>query len=224
MLSDSVKAVKLPKWPAFLVTGKKVTEDQAIEILFRTQPFVSTNDDAFLEYVKDSIRRKLGDRFVPDYPYSIFPREAFDNIREVYFIGNHRIAASYIGGPHGWCDWDGTIFSNSTNIGKWPSVEGVYREWSVVAEAFPFLSLRCQLLDGEWVEEGERKALVEFRVEGGKVEAFIPEDTKPMISPAGFDALGACLGFDVRGEHIPEYLFDQYFDRFLTLRGKQKAP
>lgn len=78
----------------------------------------------------------------------------------------------WIGGTHGWCDWDGTIFANSFNVGKWPTVEEVEKDWQAIAAAFPFLDLRSQLLNrgsSEAVDEGA-SPVVEFVVRNSRVE------------------------------------------------------
>ena len=38
-------ACHLPKWPQMIVTGKRVTVDQAKEIIFRTDSFLSDASD-----------------------------------------------------------------------------------------------------------------------------------------------------------------------------------
>jgi hypothetical protein len=63
------------------------------------------------------------------------------------------------------------------NIGKWPSVESVFNEWCLIAEAFPFLKLTCQLFNDEVINATDsRKAVVQYTVEGGKVILSEPRD------------------------------------------------
>lgn len=97
------------------------------------------------------------------------------NLLDLYYLNNHQILSSWIGGPHGWCDWNGNINSSNYNIGKWPSVEDVYNEWVKIAEAFPFLDLRAQLYSGE-TSDHESEPLVEFTLKHGKVEMSIPSE------------------------------------------------
>lgn len=219
-----MKAIKpigvgLPKWPALLVMGRRVTHEQAIEINFRTSSaWWSTNDREFLEFVADTIGTTVGEYGFMDFGKDIREKWGF---LDLSYLENSNIMSSYIGGPHGWCSWDGVIFANSYNIGKWPSVEEVEQDWKAIAEAFPFLSLRCQLLDGENVEEGERQALVEFRVNAGEVEVFYPdEDRTPMMPTVGPDISAFMANRNSRyREHDPEHLFTQRYEIFKQIRG-----
>ena len=93
---------------------------------------------------------------------------------QLSYLGNEQIVSSWIGGAHGWCDWHGNIFTNNYNIGKWPSCETVYKEWQIIAKAFPFLNLRSQLLSGETCEDGNQP-IIEFAVKGGKVTVKKPK-------------------------------------------------
>ena len=62
-------------------------------------------------------------------------KEAFSTLKkdishiELEYLSNHRIVSSWIGGPHGWCNWEGNIGCNNYNIGKHPSCKEVYNEW-----------------------------------------------------------------------------------------------
>lgn len=217
MSTPSLK-LGLPKWPALLVSGAKVTPDQAIEINFRTaSDYWSTNDREFLAFIADTIGTDL-----TEYGSLNFSREISQKWGHISlsYLSNSNIVSSYIGGPHGWCSWDGTIFSNSYNIGKWPSVDAVFEDWSRIAEAFPFLSLRSQLLDGETADDGVRNAVVEFVVADGKVNAFEPEDKTPMVTAAGLDMDYFARNFNNRyREHGTEQSFTERYERFKVLRG-----
>lgn len=218
MTYTSPLEVALPKWPALLVMGNRVTPEQAIEINFRTASgWWSTNDREFLKFVADTIGTKMGQYGSMEFGNEIREKWGFIDLS---YLTNSNIMTCYVGGLHGWCSWDGAIFANSYNIGKWPSVAEVQGEWEHIANAFPFLSLRCQLLDGESSEDGERKALVEFVVKDGKVETFVPEDSTPMMPNVGLDmdAFAANFNSPYR-EHGPEYLFTERYARFKAIRG-----
>ena len=111
------------------------------------------------------------------------------------------MASSYIGGPHGWCDWQGQIFTNSYNIGKWPSTQEVYEEWRCIATAFPFLSLKCQLFDGETCEEEERelKPIIQFNVSQGQVTLCEPEGLPYNPSSLGTQGVHTAIMFTLYG-------------------------
>lgn len=163
----------LPKWPACVVVGKRISREQAQEILIRTDSWnIFTNDREW----KDEVHRIAGLECDENGHVNWGSLDRFrerHHILDIYFMHNERIASAYIGGPYGWCTWDGAIGQIDKNIGKWPSVEAVYEEWAKIAEAFPFLKLRCQLFNGEAGEDCE--AVVEYQVEGGTVSMANPQ-------------------------------------------------
>lgn len=154
----------LTKWPRLLVVGEPVTETQANEILVRTcQPaYLSSNDREFDE----AVRNILGfqNEWLRHGP-EVGPEERLRQLRAVWdhnkrreeelgvismeYLDNSRIASSWVGGSHGWCDWDGTIGCSTYNVGKWPTVEELTSEWAEIAQAFPYLNLRAQVVSDE---------------------------------------------------------------------------
>lgn len=185
--------VELPKWPALVVIGESVTKEQAMEILIRTDSlYFGCNDKEWEEElnfivfgfktrnIDDKLKEKHGilpkDGYRPEF-YEI--KESYQNRYapiQLQYLNNHRIASSWIGGAHGWCSWDGTIGCSNYNIGKWPSVQEVYEDWVCIASEFPFLDLRCQLMNEEAGESESIKPLVEFRIKDGKVLVCEPEE------------------------------------------------
>jgi hypothetical protein len=166
--------IPLPKWPECRVSGDSVTKEQAQEILIRTQDFhFSTNDTTF----KKELYRAMGLTVTDQYPYvdwkDIDAEKEKYKCLEIYFLQNDQICSSYIGGPNGWLNWGGRVYETGKNIGKWPSVEDVYREWKLIAKEFPYLNLECQLLDSSHSEEAP-KPLINFVVKNGKVSMKIP--------------------------------------------------
>jgi hypothetical protein len=164
-----------------------VSEEQAAEIIVRTDDWhFSSNDSTF----ETMLRKTAG--MPPPYNYDkeMSNKERLQQWRDnevqeaavmkahgvlsLNYLHNERIVSCFIGGPHGWCDWSGNIFCNSFNIGKWPSVTEVLQDWETIAQAFPYLDLRSQLLSGESCENGITP-LVEFIVRDGKVELVDPE-------------------------------------------------
>lgn len=180
-------SIGLPKWPALVVVGRPVTYDQAREIIIRTDDFhFSTNNRGFKRQLEECVYGHREDE------HSLTTEERLERwskenerkaelgLLNLEYLNNHRIVSSFIGGPHGWCNWDGTIGCNTYNIGKWPSVEEVYDEWVEIAAAFPFLHLTCQLMNHEsGFEESndDPRPLIEFRIKDGEVtmnKPFIP--------------------------------------------------
>lgn len=176
--------VNLPKWPALTVVGKKVTGRQAAEILIRTDDYMPDytwggNDRDHAKALNDLFGVSV---FAYDMPDSD-RQKRYDKIRalrqsmgilDLEYLDNSMIVSAWVGGPKGWCDWNGTIFCNYFNVGKWPSVEAVAEDWSKIAEAFPFLDLRSQLYSGE-TSESDSVPVVEFTVKNGAATVTEPE-------------------------------------------------
>lgn len=223
--------IALPKWPGCDVDGAPVSVEQAMEILVRTSgALFLTNDRDFEKMVSDiyysaiphsdwplnwwhhlspyiyGIQRS-DEPLVSAYTYSETYNSKMGLLRLDY-LTNHRVCSSYIGGPHGWCDWNGNIFYRGHNIGKWPTATEVLDEWGTIAHAFPFLKLTCRLLcheAGYHEDNGFDRPTVAvvYEVENGKVFARRPnESDKELASPhtdceSFFDAF---QGFNISRE------------------------
>jgi hypothetical protein len=153
----------LPKWPQMLTSGMPVSIDQAREIIRRTDGFFRRgcggNDHAFNQ---DLARRLRMPEDLAEPPPSWTWDDYFgkrDRWREFWgfidteYVSNNWISSAYILGPHGWCWPDGRI-SYEDNVGKWPSVDDVARDWAEIAQAFPFLDLAATLMSGEHCQDG----------------------------------------------------------------------
>jgi hypothetical protein len=168
--------IELPKWPECRVIGKPVTHEQAQEIIIRTNRFYFNSNDR--DFSKEIIST-LGIQVKDGYPY--YDYDEMDKVKDEYnilsleYLNNERVVSCWIGGPNGWIDWSGTIQQYGKNIGKWPCVESVYEDWTLIAKAFPYLDLRCQLFSGEGCEE-DTKPLIEFVVKNGKVRMCKPKN------------------------------------------------
>jgi hypothetical protein len=164
--------MELTKWPRLLVEGEPVTEQQANEILIRTNSwFLSSNDRAWEELVYELAGiERTGQFGYPDRESLAAFRERA-KVLDLSYLDNERIVSSWIGGPKGWCDWDGTIGATNYNIGKWPALEHVTGDWQAIAAAFPYLSLRAQLAP----DEGQAPAVVEWRVQAGRVHLMMAD-------------------------------------------------
>lgn len=153
----------LTKWPRLLVAGQPVTEHQANEILIRTNPrYLQVNDQSWNHTVGRLMGFRVDGHGFPDYASLDEMCERLGMLH-LNYLENSRIASSWIGGPHGWCDWDGRIGCGSHNIGKWPSMEEVTADWNVIARTFPYLDLTAQLI----TNEGEGEIAAEWRVKDG---------------------------------------------------------
>lgn len=200
----------LTKWPRLLVTGEPVTPEQANEILVRTDGLnPCINDRAWERAVKD-----LAEEFgrPPAFDYSQLDGSNPDAWREHYaadeawktrmgmldlhYLGNRRIASSWFGGPHGWCDWDGTIGCSNYNIGKWPSVEEVTEDWQAIAAAFPHLTLHAQLV----TDEGEGEVAATWAVKDGKAALVEPIERIADDGPDDIEGMALAILFDAGRE------------------------
>lgn len=188
----------LPKWPCLIVVGTPVTKEQAQEIIVRTDRLrFSSNDRIFSAKLNEvfydikitkagydsenvAIRKKLGvEKDAPGtwdavWNYQDKKTEEVNPI-ELEYLYNSQIVSSWIGGPHGWCDWNGNIGTRNYNIGKYPSIQDVYNEWKLIAKQFPYLNLKCQLLSGESCES-DAVPVIEYTVKNGKVSMKIPKE------------------------------------------------
>lgn len=187
---EEIESIGLPKWPAIVVAGETIPRELAYEILIRTSGlYFSCNDrewERFCYKAFDLIPRlekkwelpgetpeQQKARWKNEQDHENAVHRAFRVLRLSY-LGNHRIAAAYIGGPYGWLDWDGQIGCKSFNIGKWPSTDAVFDEWMQIAQAWPTLTLACQLYNREQCEDGG-EPVIEYRVREGTVAAYRPE-------------------------------------------------
>lgn len=179
MSKEKLFDIVLPKWPRLAVAGKKITEEQAMTVIIRTDSifvYMSTNDRDWLK----QLIVEMGLKYKKDYPYYDYKevdklRAKIKHLGGVEYLCNARVASSYIGGPHGWVDWSGNVFTNNYNIGKWPSVHGIYEEWKLLASEFEFLDLRSQLFN----DGGE--SAVEFVIKDGGVDLIEPVEEMPVI-------------------------------------------
>lgn len=185
----------LPKWPQMLVTGTTLPVNQALEIIRRTDDFFSCptgNDRPFIARA-----RKLC--YMPDDPFDNLKKynkadgsrdedqylkaisnyyDEFDKWKKYWgtisfeFLINSWISCPFVGGPHGWCHPNGTI-GFSDNVGKYPSVEEIFNEWSTVAYEFPFVELEATLMSDE--EGCNGHPVVSFLIRNGRVEIIDPK-------------------------------------------------
>jgi hypothetical protein len=181
------------KWPRLVVAGQPVTEDQADHIVVRTNSWMRrlfSNDKPWQSAVE---------ALVVDFGY---PPESHSHatqgvnqigdrwrrlgtwcdrlgILNLHYLHNDRVMSTWVGGSHGWCDWDGTIGCTSYNIGKWPSDDEVTEDWQKIAAAFPFLDLTAQVID----DEGAGPLAAQWRIGGGTI-VYDPEPTELLAAPS----------------------------------------
>lgn len=179
MCKEEAFKIGLPKWPQCVINGDKITEDQALEIIRRTDDFFfgfDGNNTKFNEMAERICKRPNYHDFEDDWNKYAKAKDEFEKnwgLVETNYINNDWISCCWVGGYHGWCHPDGTIaFCN--NIGKWPEVEEVYEDLCTLGRHFLFLNLTCTLMNGE--EDYCDKSLVSMRLSNGVVEII---DTIP---------------------------------------------
>lgn len=181
--------LNLPKWPQMLVWGEPVTVEQAKDIIFRTDPFLTSLSDMYggnNHRWNEWARRVLGfDAFTESRDYAFLNRltELFHETLGVVsteYVHNNWASCSYVHGPHGWCHPNGTI-SFGDNIGKWPGALEVFKDWQAIAQAFPYLALKATLMSEEHdVEEAVSVPLVTFEVRNGEVSVCASPEMPPV--------------------------------------------
>ena len=207
--------IGLPKWTQMVVNGKKITKEQALNIIKRTDSAffcMCGNNHDFIANAKEILRKPESEDYKAEdggLHWNQY-REATDEwnkrwglITELDYLKNGWVSCAWVGGPHGWCHPDGTI-AYCNNIGKWPEVEEVYNELSVIAGAFPFLELTCTLMDGE--EDYCDSSLCTIQVSGGEV-SFI--DTIPIekLTMNGENR----TSIDIKNLLSRDYSYENYF-------------
>ena len=172
------------KWPAMLITGEKVTEKQAMDIIIRTDEAV-VNPNMYTFGNNQDFGKQWAKLIDVSYDYdeSVYSRSKCINFVSLEYLYNNLLSSCWVGGSTSWIWEDGSIFKFS-NIGKWPSTEEVFDELKRIAQAFPYLKLKVTLFDEQVMPDfyirGQKivyaeyedvldKALCSFTVENGKV-------------------------------------------------------
>ena len=174
--------LSLPKWPQCIITGTKIPEEQALEIIRRTDYFFTStngNDKRKVNVITNILKipdyRKLKDN--SEYrAYHTASKQWKENwgLIELGYLYNDWILCDCIQGCQGWCNPDGTI-DYHYNIGKWPECKEVLEELECIAKEWSFLELECTLMDGEYCDE-DTSPVISFLVRGGEVEVVDPKD------------------------------------------------
>jgi len=176
-LPKEMADIYLPKWPGLIVAGDSVTKEQAAEIIVRTDSFrFSTNNERWKRTLAETLGAEL-DKY--GFMSNIDESRRKYRVLSLNYLHNSRIATSYIGGSHGWINWDGTVGCDSYNIGKHPSVGEVYEDLRDIAKTWNFLNFKVQLLNHEngypeCAAGGPPGPIVEFSVSNGEVSVYAP--------------------------------------------------
>lgn len=216
-----LESIALPKWPQMLVWGSSVTEEQAKEIILRTDSFLSDlstysggNNRTWEAWARDTLGYtpylddKKGWQFHHELQAEL--RKALGFVKTDY-VRNDWAACAFIFGPHGWCSPNGRIWFGD-NVGSWPCAKGIFLEWGDLAEAFPFLDLTVTLMSGESCEE-DTSAVVSFKVKDGAIQV-LPEPV--VLAPECYAeyrdiaSVVANLGHISREQGLPDQWIKDY--------------
>lgn len=181
--------IELPKWPALVVKGRRITQEQADKVIVRTSWLmgVDSEERKWNSELKKVFGIRHGERLW-DTSY-----EEWESIAErlgvldISYLTNSRIRSADASGPDGWCAWDGTIGCAGLSLmAKWPEVSDIHTEWRTIAHAFPFLDLTAQLARVEWSDKGDGRVsghtpLVTWDVANGAVS--LRDDPGPLLAP-----------------------------------------
>ena len=181
-MKDPMK-LGLPKWPQMRVTGIPVTPERAKEIIRRTDQFFSYpsyagNDKDWRDCVCRVLRIPLEGDDDKNWATRHKELDAWKKkwgYLETAYVRNDWIASSFAGGPHGWCSPEGVI-GFIHNVGKWPRVEDLLKDWAKLAKAFPFLDLGATFMSGESCED-DLQPIVSIRVKRGTALLTDPATT-----------------------------------------------
>lgn len=179
MNKEEAFKIGLNKWVQLVVNGKSITEEQALEIIRRTDSAfyggeMYGNNHSFIEKADKILKRPKCN--LDNFNEYIKQIEEWQNkwnlVKNLEYLKNNWVSCSWIGGCYGWCHPDGTIgFCN--NIGKYPKVENIYNELCILGKEFPFLELECTITDREESEEGIQ-SLVTLILKDGQVNIVDP--------------------------------------------------
>lgn len=177
----------LPRWSQMVVTGTKITENQALEIIRRTDVFFTRlcgNNEAFMNAALKAVDHPgygpptmEASRHGESEKTYFVKRQRWENnwgLIDLNYVENDWLSSCYVGGPHGWCHPDGTI-GYIDNIGTYPAADLVFDDWKAIAKHFPFLELEITLMDGEATDE-DRKPVISYLVRNGTVQVVDPLD------------------------------------------------
>jgi hypothetical protein len=123
-----------------LVSGHNVPRELGEEIILATfQPeSLHLNDKVWERFVARTLELELDEHGWVSHESAKLYRARVGGL-ELNWLGNHQIGSSYIGGAHGWVDWDGKVGCGSYNLGKYPSMDEVTEDLTLIAARWPSL-------------------------------------------------------------------------------------
>lgn len=177
----------LGKWPRLVAIGKRVSREQADDIIFRTTTWMpSTNDRNYEKHLLEitgfpkkidySVEQKEGREAYVKHVNEVWDkqdkwRKAHMVVEDLQYLHTDRIASCWVGGPHGWINWNGNIACGNYNVGKRPEPKELLEDCQILARSFPFLEMDMLFL----AEEGEGPEVLHFVISKGEVTSVKPD-------------------------------------------------
>ncbi|MND91206.1 hypothetical protein D3C80_833190 [compost metagenome] len=211
----------LPKWPQIMIVGDDVTEEQAQDIILRTDKFITGISEAIsrrFEPLREMIQRQSG----MDAIVKAANKEARERDHEgiAYFLKYHAqkhirdalgfcsmecihntwAASSYLYGAYGFCSPEGKIFYCDNSRGSYPSTQAYYEDLISLAKAFPYLRFKSSMYGGEHCDDNEVKCVISFVVENGTVTPTREDFGLRQYSTRGANAGADAITDILRGE------------------------
>lgn len=183
-----LEIVDLGKWPSLVVTGERISERAANEVIIRTTAleFLEVNDSEWNDLVMDAFglsrRRDQHNQSWQEDLARLTAQEHELRTLPLQYLHNSRVSSAYIGGPHGWCNWDGTIGCAGYSIGKWPDGLTIQRDLKAITTAFPYLNMTVQVVHENDVTEDEPHASITWYVHGDEIEYDV-SSRQPLVTP-----------------------------------------
>lgn len=211
---EALLSAHLSKWPLMHVWGTPVSQEQAKEIILKTDRFFHElctsyggNNHLWNAWAREqlgigpiqkrleAVQRQRGWEVARARQHDV--QERFCLLLGAVpssYVTNDWASSCYILGPHGWMHPNGALqFSDS--IGKYPEVPEVLQEWGALAKAFPYLDLTATLVN-EDIEGEPPRYVASFRVQEG--DCALLEPVMPPSTPLQCDATVLALPWERR--------------------------
>jgi hypothetical protein len=156
-----------PKWPKLLMVGETVKPEQAMEILIRTNHWYMLEYNYDQDIIGETIKKFYTKTLASEYQIGENKIDGEDLIKkldalELNYLENARIQSSWIGGLKGWMNWDGKLFTNNYNIGKWPTEDELIYDIKTIINTFPYLDFELQLVRQDYSDSGDMEKQYPF--------------------------------------------------------------
>jgi hypothetical protein len=171
----------LGKWPVLIAAGPDLSPEKAMEILVATTQWGVLLDlhDWKREW-SIAVMEILGMTQDPEFhgmvdPDSVIRFHERIGLEPLNYVGNQQIVAPGEETGEGWLTTGGAVGSRGTYLlAKRPRLADVHREWALLADRFPELTMSVQLLEVDHEPEPSqlRDLHAGWRLEGGKLSGL----------------------------------------------------